>query len=268
MNKGIFWVACPWAFPGLMPIQDSLFNFPPEIIDKFINHLPSSFVGDLTTSNARNMLLSCCLVSKDFSSTARRRLWSTIKLGSPKPTYDRKFSEEHLIDDFSQRVRGLTELLTSPALDLSLIVQELIITLGLVYFLSPDLKRLLSVIESRASNLKTLHLERVPWNTIPLDISRSLINLAWIPSLVNLELEWMENTPEDLVRRSLRTLSLRLFKVEFAPPDAFAGSSMSLLRLGQYLSNTVKYGFVESDCTLRGLASPTWNRLNNDVALG
>ncbi|KAF8873979.1 hypothetical protein CPB84DRAFT_1967089 [Gymnopilus junonius] len=173
-------------------------------------------------------------------------------LGSYKPTYDRKFSEERLIDDFSQRIRGLTELLTSPASDLSLIVQELIIALGLVYFLSPDLKRLLSVIESRASNLKTLHLERVPWNTVPLDISRSLIDLARIPSLVNLELEWMENTPEDLVRRSGTLRSLRLFKVEFAPPDAFAGSSMSLLRLGRYLPNTAKYGFVESDRTLRG----------------
>ncbi|KAF8896747.1 hypothetical protein CPB84DRAFT_1848109 [Gymnopilus junonius] len=212
-----------------MPIQDSLFNFPPKIIDKFINHLPSSFVGDLTTSNARNMLLYCCLVSKDFSSAAQRHLWSTIKLGSSKPTYDHKFSEEHLIDDFSQCIHGLTELLTSPASDLSLIIQELIIALGLVYFLSPNLKRLLSIIESRASNLKTLHLECMPWNTVPLNISRSLTDLAQIPSLVNLELEWMENTPEDLVRRLGTLRSLHLFKVEFAPPDAFAGSSMSLL---------------------------------------
>lgn len=247
----------PMSTQGLFPV------FPQEIIIEFVKNLIGS---DHITWNERNSLLSCCLTSRAFSAAARRHIWSTVSLSSYKAgSPDQNISKQLSIHEFSQDIQRLKELLGSPTSDLSQLMHSLIISLDPTHYLVKELEELLTIIASRASNLKQLCLERTPWDTIPPGTSQSFIKVVRLPCLSTIDLSLMANVPEDIVKNSTALRSLYLSTVEFAKPD-----SHSVLPLNEFLHHKAEYGFADCDRSVTGtnilhIESITMRLLSSDA---
>ncbi|KDR85957.1 hypothetical protein GALMADRAFT_132574 [Galerina marginata CBS 339.88] len=205
-------------------ITSQTLQFPQEIIDLFIDYL----YQELEIKEAGEALVACTLVSRSFSASARRCLWSTLVIServSSRQIITRRFgySRSELEPALYLRLSSLRLLLESQS-GFRSFIRIVRIEVGPVIHGDPESTGLRSVVDgliSRAKNMDTLWITRMP-GALPMNwpynkptIAQPLITLLSSVKFTHLRIEDVNDFPNDILKRCSSIRSLQLVAATF-----------------------------------------------------
>lgn len=189
----------------------SVIFIPPELVDVII--------GNLFSTNDVATLFSYSLVSRAFSSAARRRLFSHLVFGIYKHSHAQRTLgilnlPPRSLEATSSRNKTLASLLADQTSDLPLLVRGLQIRIdkgGSVFNEGWCLEKVLKIIKARALNLNKLsigsyqaggHPSTCSWEEIPIQISSLLLSICGTLPVSELRFLYIDKIPSSIVTTS------------------------------------------------------------------